>query len=134
MAKSKLEVNLENWCVDYAWDTYGIEGIKMKFAERAGDPDRLFLLHGSSRVLWVEYKRLGKPLRPLQAHRHKELREWGHDVETCDNKEDGKRIIDEAATKAGIKCLANSKEVGSKKIPAPRRAIPAFKRMRRALG
>jgi hypothetical protein len=104
MAKGKLEVITEKHVVDYAWNTYGIEGIKMKFAERSGEPDRLFLIHGG-RPLWLEFKRLGEPLRPLQAHRHQELKEWGYDCEACDNKEDGKRIIDQAAAKAGIRPL-----------------------------
>lgn len=102
MAKTKPEKLAENKTVSYAWDNYGVEGVKQKFMDRTGEPDRLFLFHGGN-VLWMEFKRLGEKSGPRQQHRIDELRKWGYNVETCDNYEDARGIIDRYASKFGIK-------------------------------
>lgn len=127
MTKTKLEVANEKWAVNYAWNTYGVEAIKQKFVDRAGEPDRLFLFHNGY-PLWIEFKREGEPLRPLQEHRVNELRGWGFKVETSDNKETSKEVIDRHARASGTKKLE------AQTLPTPSRKVPTRQRMRRFMG
>lgn len=111
MAKTKPEKLAENKTVTYAWDNYGVEGVKQKFMDRTGEPDRLFLFHNGN-VLWMEFKRLGEKSGPRQQHRIDELRKWGYSVETCDNYEDARGIIDRYASKFGIKKIITEASKG----------------------
>jgi hypothetical protein len=49
-----------------------------------GWPDRMVLLP-KGRVVFVEFKRPGGKLRPLQKERHRQLKELGHEVWTTDD-------------------------------------------------
>ena len=53
--------------------------LKIKTPSGTGWPDRLALL-SAGRVVWIELKRPGAPVRPKQAYIHRELRALGHDV------------------------------------------------------
>lgn len=60
---------------------------------RAGVPDRIFLTpHGG--VFFVEFKRPGGKLRPLQENEHRVIRKHGHDVYVIDSLLDGKQLVD----------------------------------------
>ena len=59
-----------------------------------GVPDRLVLLPGG-RVLFVEMKAPGKPLKPLQVWWSKILRSMGHRVYKIDSHEDIDQFIKE---------------------------------------
>ena len=52
-----------------------------------GKPDRIILLP-SGKVLFIEFKREGGIVRPLQAHVHRELRELGYAVGVFDDADD----------------------------------------------
>jgi hypothetical protein len=51
-------------------------------------PDQLFLIPGG-RPLFIEFKKPGEVPTEKQAHRIKQLRDLGYDVEVCDSKEQG---------------------------------------------
>ena len=57
-------------------------------------PDRLLLLPGA-RIAFVEVKAPGKEPRPLQTHRHKQLRALGFPVFVLDNPEQVSWILEE---------------------------------------
>lgn len=58
--------------------------LHVRFAR--GWPDRIVVLSGGN-ILWVELKRPGGKVSPLQAKVHKELQNLGHDVHVIDSKE-----------------------------------------------
>jgi len=60
-----------------------LQYIKMTPAGVRGWPDRVILWNGSG-ILFIEWKRSGEKLRPLQAHIHDNLRRMGFDVRTFD--------------------------------------------------
>lgn len=78
---------------------WGITVIKLNLQGRCGWPDRQVILPGG-RVLFVEFKRPGEELEPLQRHVHRQLRSLGHAVETFDDAEEAleyvKRTIEPA--------------------------------------
>lgn len=59
-----------------------------------GVPDRLCLLH-DGKIAFVEVKRPGEVLRPIQAKRKKQLEDLGFRVFVLDSKEDVEVVIDE---------------------------------------
>ena len=59
-----------------------------------GMPDRLLLMPGA-RMAFVEVKAPGKEPRPLQTHRHKQLRALGFPVFVLDNPEQVSWILEE---------------------------------------
>lgn len=86
------EKAIERYLVDCV---EGLGGLALKYynANQTGYPDRLCLLPDGI-VFWVELKSKGKKLRPLQEHRHKELRELGQDVYTCSSLEDVDQVLE----------------------------------------
>ena len=62
----------------------GILAIKLKLMGNRGLPDRMLLLPGG-RVIFIEFKRPGEDLRPLQKHVHKKLLGLNHEVKTFDD-------------------------------------------------
>ena len=69
--------------------------IFMKLAPVAGSngkPDRLVLAPGG-RAMFLEIKRPGEELEPLQKRWQKKLRALGHVSEWCDNSPAGLRLI-----------------------------------------
>ena len=71
-------------------------GIAAKFVSPGldGMPDRLVLLPGG-KIGFVEVKAPGKKPRPLQLHRHMQLRRLGYPVFVLDDKDQIKGILDE---------------------------------------
>ena len=63
-------------------------GLALKFASpgMAGVPDRIVLLPGG-RIIFVELKKPGKKLRPLQQYRKKQLEALGFDARVIDSQE-----------------------------------------------
>ena len=61
-----------------------------------GMPDRLLLMPGA-RMAFVEVKAPGKEPRPLQTHRHKQLRALGFPVFVLDDPEQVPWVLEEVA-------------------------------------
>jgi hypothetical protein len=74
-------------------------GIALKFVSpgMSGVPDRLLLLP-KTKLAFVELKVLGKPLRPLQIKRKKQLEAFGFLVYCLDNVQEIERVLDEICT------------------------------------
>ncbi len=70
-------------------------GICPKFVSPGMDgmPDRIVLMPGG-RMAFVELKAPGKKPRPLQLHRHDQLRSLGFEVYVVDNPEQVAEVID----------------------------------------
>ncbi len=68
-------------------------GLCLKFVSPgwSGAPDRLCLWPGG-RLVFVEVKRPGERLRPLQERRAEQLRRMGFDVRVVDSKETASKI------------------------------------------
>jgi hypothetical protein len=97
--RGKKESTVEDWANDYAWDTYGIDHVKLNTMGHANLPDQLYWIPGG-RPLLVEYKKLGKKPTKIQAHTMNGLSGLGYDIEACDSRELAKGIIDHYAAKA----------------------------------
>ena len=77
-----LEREVEQRLVRLAHDAHGV-ALKFIPDNMRGMPDRLVLLPGGV-LVWVETKRpRGGKLSPVQAYRHKQLRELGQTVAVC---------------------------------------------------
>lgn len=77
-----LEREVEQRLVRLAHDAHGV-ALKFIPDNMRGMPDRLVLLPGGA-LVWVETKRPhGGKLSPVQAYRHKQLRELGQTVAVC---------------------------------------------------
>jgi len=78
-----LESDVERRFVNFL-EKYGVMHAKLNLQGRRGWPDRIVILpHG--RVLFVELKRPGEELQPLQRHIHEQLRDQGQLVVTVDD-------------------------------------------------
>lgn len=75
---TELERSVEDKCIQIA-DAAGVKSIKLNLQGRRGWPDRLFL-DEYGRVWFVEFKRRGEKLRPLQDHIHRMLKRRGFRV------------------------------------------------------
>lgn len=80
----ELESAIEKDCVEWAEDRGWFE-FKIMRANKKGIPDRFFANDG--RVVFVEFKRLGKIARVQQARRIRELKEHGVEAYVIDNRE-----------------------------------------------
>ncbi len=68
-------------------------GLCLKFlSSTAGWPDRMVLLPGG-KIAFVEVKAPGKEPRPLQLHRHDQLRALGFPVYVIDEIDDGPFLV-----------------------------------------
>lgn len=64
----------------------GFNVVYVKFTGAKGWPDRIITWgEGVPHMIWVEWKRPGERLRPLQAHVHKILQAMGHEVRVYDD-------------------------------------------------
>lgn len=82
MARKKLEIDIENDCIDAA-NELDIPSVKLEKVARSW-PDRCFFLPGG-RPLIVEFKRPGVKVRNQQGARLKKLRKLGYRVYVVDN-------------------------------------------------
>ena len=88
---SSLEVKTERAVVKW-WRGQGGFQLKLNLQGQRGWPDRLFLVSGG-RAIFIEFKREGEELRPLQEYRHRELEKLGYRVYTCDSVASAKAIL-----------------------------------------
>ena len=70
----------------------GVDTIKLNVQGNRGVPDRLVLLP-NGRVVFVEFKRPGERLRPLQAHWHNKLESMGFIVLVFDDTDTAARYV-----------------------------------------
>lgn len=93
-AQSKeLELDVENFCVDYA-KKYGVFCVKLVFLNRRGWPDRTLIANGG-RICFVEFKRPKEKLRPTQAVIQKMLVGLGFTYHVCYDREQFKHLLTE---------------------------------------
>lgn len=85
-----LERDVERPAKDYA-KKRGWWLAKFVSPGKRGVPDDVFVRNG--RVLWIEFKRPGKDLRPQQAKRIREMREHGAEVHVVDNLSDAYELL-----------------------------------------
>lgn len=88
--KSELESGIQAKGREYAV-LRGWWCIKVETHSMNGVPDFLYLRRGV--YIWIEWKKPGEDLRPIQVIRIREMREHGAVVHVCDNLEDAKRIL-----------------------------------------
>ena len=83
--KKMLENRVENRLVKLIKEQGGL-ALKFDPSIMNGMPDRQVLLpYLKGRMIWVELKRPGEELRPLQAKRKKDLEAMGYQVEKLDS-------------------------------------------------
>lgn len=86
-----LEVSIEESVCATA-EAHGYFAIKLNAIGSKGKPDRLFIGPDGQHV-YVEFKRPGEPLRPLQRYWAKQFYARKCVVYRCDNIDHGKRIL-----------------------------------------
>lgn len=87
----KTESQIEQTLVDRVRESGGL-AFKWVSPAMSGVPDRIVVLPGG-RIVFVELKRLGERLRPLQARVHRLLEERGADVRVIDSVEAIDRML-----------------------------------------
>jgi hypothetical protein len=95
-----LEREIEAVVCTYAKEK-GFLVYKFTSPSRAGVPDRMFLAP-HQRVFWIEFKREGQKLTPLQERECDKLADCGFEVYVCDSVEQGKAVIDEQSRIASM--------------------------------
>lgn len=71
----------------------GLIPVKLDLRSRKGWPDRMYLYRG--RALFVEFKRPGGVVEPIQRHIHDTLNRAGFTALIVDNAQMGKTLLDE---------------------------------------
>lgn len=77
-----------------AIEAHGGICLKLDPTNMAGIPDRLAILP-ENHIAFIELKAPGKHPRPIQTHRHNQLRHLGCMVRTLDNPDDIESLIHE---------------------------------------
>lgn len=70
----------------------GVVTLKLNLQGHRGWPDRLVLLPGGE-PLFLELKRPGGTVEPLQEHRHQQLQQLGYRVRVVDNVDHAVRTV-----------------------------------------
>lgn len=96
----KLEHAIEQQVVAIARRA-GVESLKFQPIGSGGWPDRVFLVPGG-RPLFIEFKRPGEELRPLQCARRDQLMRLGYHVKIADSIESGREAVTRALAAAPI--------------------------------
>lgn len=96
----KLEHAIEQQVVAIARRA-GVESLKFQPIGSGGWPDRVFLVPGGH-PLFIEFKRPGEQLRPLQVARHDQLRRLGYYVKVVDSVESGRQAVANALEAASV--------------------------------
>lgn len=112
----RLEVSIEEAAVEKIKQLFGILGLKFNTRSGNGWPDRIFLIPGG-RPLFIEFKRPGKDLEPLQADVHRQLREIGYDVEAADNIPDAVDLVAAALQRALATVAAGRRPEAGDEVP-----------------
>lgn len=120
----KLEIEIEQKACEIALEELGVTNVKMKAAGFNGYPDRQFFIPGG-RPLFIEFKRPGEPLDPLQVIIINRLRYYGYQVEVADSVEEAidfiKGALDTARlSKESREILARARSGGAISRPRPR--------------
>jgi hypothetical protein len=84
---TQLENSIEKSFVRKMKELRNVECFKFEPQGIAGYPDRLVVL-SNGRVVWVEFKRPGGELEPLQKFRIKRLQSLGHRVNVYESAEE----------------------------------------------
>lgn len=92
MVPARSEASIEKAVCAFAKDR-GCLIRKMNGLGFAGWPDRLFITP-SGAVFWIEFKRPGGKVTPLQAALHSQLRARRHAVYVVDTVEVGKIVVE----------------------------------------
>lgn len=87
-----LEKKIERDVCKYA-KKHGFLTPKITVVSERGWPDRLFI-DPDGFMVFVEFKKSGKPLQPIQEHRCTELTQRNVSVLVIDNIEQGKEYVD----------------------------------------
>lgn len=95
-----LEREIEAAVCKYAKDK-GFLVYKFSSPNHAGVPDRMFIAP-HQRAFWIEFKREGGKLTPLQERECDKIANCNFEVYTCDSVEQGKAIVDEQASIAAM--------------------------------
>ena len=88
---SPREADLQTKCRTWAKTSYGIDSLKL--TNKVGVPDCLF--YHAGRMLFVEFKILGRSSRPIQTFIQKQIAEQGFRVEVIDEILKFKELIKE---------------------------------------
>ena len=88
-----LEKEIEKKVCDYA-KSVGFLVYKFSSPNHVGVPDRLFL-SPYQHAFWIEFKKGGGQMTPVQLRECRKIRGCGFDVYLVDSVEDGKALIDE---------------------------------------
>ena len=109
-----LENTLEKYVIKKAKEKNFLV-FKLNNPASDGYPDRLFVTPTGIHF-YIEFKRRGKNLRPLQAYRFKQLEDHKCHVYMIDNKEDGTDVLEHyermaSAPLPGKKCRTHGKTV-----------------------
>jgi hypothetical protein len=89
--KVLLERDLEHY-FSAQCKKHGLLTLKLHVRFARGWPDRIVPLENGE-VLWVELKRPGGKVAPIQAKVHKDLGKLGHNVYVLDSKEGIDRVL-----------------------------------------
>ena len=95
-----LEREIEAAVCKYAKDK-GFLVYKFSSPNHAGVPDRMFIAP-HQRAFWIEFKREGGKLTPLQERECDKITNCNFEVYVCDSVEQGKSIVDEQARIAAM--------------------------------
>lgn len=87
---NEVETGIENRVVKFA-EAHGWWVRKFTCPGSSGEPDRVFIRNGV--VIFIEFKKLGVPVRKLQRIRHQEMREYGATVYWFDNEKEAYEIL-----------------------------------------
>jgi hypothetical protein len=85
VTKIILERDLESY-FSRQCKSKGLMTLKLNVRFSRGWPDRIVVLKGG-KVVWVELKRPGAKLSPLQTKVHLELNKWDQEVHVINSKE-----------------------------------------------
>jgi Holliday junction resolvase len=87
-----LEKDIERAVCTYARE-HGFDAIKLASPAHAGLPDRMFMGPGRH-VFFIEFKRSGMHMTPLQQRTANHLRQLGFRVYVIDEVQHGKNVVD----------------------------------------
>lgn len=104
--KAGVEMPVVRWANARGIDAWKINGMGAR-----SRPDRQFMIPGG-KPFWIEFKRPGEGLTPLQADTIAKMLRNGYDVEVHDDPEEAKRAI--------------QRRLDAQEVPAPRRKVPAI--------